>query len=335
MEIGVLSDQQSPDTMRRWAEAVEAAGIDIFAQGDSQCMKREVYTTMAVVAEHSSTVRLPVVCTNPVTRHPTVTASAIATVDEISDGRAILGVGTGDSAVRNTELTPATVAGVRDSIRTVRELFETGTSERDGDELKFNWWEADRRPPIFLVGGGPKMLATGGETADGVVYGGAVTPEKIRWATSRVRAGAERAGRDPAHIEFWASAPCQVASTRADALDDLRHIFAAAAHIISNIEGELDDLPAETARSIRQLREDYRSDLHNDLDAPHNAELIEKYDLLEFMADRIGIAGTSKQVVEQLRELRELGVDGVLLAPRVPEPIETTTRLGEEVIPKL
>jgi 5,10-methylenetetrahydromethanopterin reductase len=335
MEVGILADQRAPETMRRWTAAVEAANIDIFAQGDSQCMKREVYSTMALVAENSSSVRLPVVCTNPVTRHPTVTAGAIATVDEISDGRAILGMGTGDSAVRNTELTPATVSEVHDSMRMIRELLRTGRAERKGEELTFSWWDAERTPPIFLVGGGPKMLALGGEIADGVVYGGAVTPEKIAWARSKVRQGADDAGRDPDGIEFWTTAPCQVADTREEALDELHHIFAAAAHILSNIEGELDDLPEDTARSIRQLGEEYRPDVHNTLDEPHNAELIEKYDLLEFMSDRIGIAGTAEQVVDQLHELREMGVDGVLLAPRVSDPIETTERLGREVVPEV
>lgn len=126
-----------------------------------------------------------------------------------------------------------------------------------------------------------------------------------------------------------------MASTRDEALDDLRHIFAAAAHIISNIQGELDDLPEDIARSIRRLGEDYRPDLHNRLDEPYNADLVEKYGLLDFLSNRIGIVGTPDEVVEQLYELREGGVDGVLLAPRVPDPLETTSRLGNQVIPEV
>jgi 5,10-methylenetetrahydromethanopterin reductase len=93
----------------------EAQGFDWLGVADSQSVFRELYVALALAALHTRRVRLGPLVTNPQTRHLVVTASAIASVDELSGGRAALGLGSGDSAIYTIGAPPATVAGLEDA----------------------------------------------------------------------------------------------------------------------------------------------------------------------------------------------------------------------------
>lgn len=328
MKIGVSIDPRHPNVMRECAREAEAAGVDAVVCGDSQSLYREVYVSLTVLAEHSESPDLGVVATNPVTRHLTVTASSVATLDEVSDGRALLGMATGDSAVKNTELVPASLSTLGDAIRTVRELMDEGEAEWRGGTSVLR--EVDRRIPVYLVGEGPRTLTLGGRIADGIVYGGWVSPDSLEWAQARVEKGADQTGRVVAPT-FWASAACEVADTESAAVDELRHILSAKAHIKSF--GDMERIPAELHDQFAALGEEYRSDLHNKYDASHNAELLDEHDLREFLSEQWAVAGSPDRIQERLRELKAQGVDGVFLLLRTADPAATIRRLGEDVLP--
>lgn len=329
MELGVSINAGEPAYVKECARAVESAGIDVLAHPDSQAIDREVYTSLALSAEYTEAPRLAVVATNPVTRHVTVTASAIATVDEISGGRAVLCMATGDSAVRNTELKPASLRGLGESLTAIDELFADGTTEfRDGVS-NLNWPE--RSVPTFIATSGPKTLEVAGRIADGVVFHGGL--ERVDWALSRVAEGARRVGRDPDDVEFWVATPGEVANTREEAIDSLRHTLAGYVHYRAK-HGALDDVPDDVADRMRRMADEYRPDLHNTFDDPHNAELIDEYDLRGAVADK-PVAGTPGQVTKQLEAYDQKGVDCVLLMLRHDHPAKTVRRLGDDVVPKL
>ena len=89
---------------------LDQAGVAMIGSGDSQALYHEQLIRTALAAEHTSSARVGTWINNPITRHPAVTAAAIATVDDIAPGRAFLGVGTGDSTVYNANLRPANLA---------------------------------------------------------------------------------------------------------------------------------------------------------------------------------------------------------------------------------
>jgi alkanesulfonate monooxygenase SsuD/methylene tetrahydromethanopterin reductase-like flavin-dependent oxidoreductase (luciferase family) len=329
MKLGVSIDPRSTDKMRECAREAESAGLDAVVCGDSQSMYREVYTTLAILVEHTETPDLGVMATNPVTRHITVTASSIATIDEASDGRAILGMATGDSAVNNTEKKPASLRTLAEAMRSIRELQVEGETEWQGGMSRLNW--TDSEVPIYLIAEGKQTLALGGQLADGVVHGGWFTGEQIDWAKSRIELGYDRAGRTD-DVDFWTCTACEVADTEEAAIDNLGHILSAIAHIKSY--GELDGVPDELTDQFAKLGEEYRSDLHNDYDAPHNADLVDKYGLREFMADNWTAAGPPDRILERIENVKRTGVDGVMLFLRTPDPAETIRRLGEHDIPQ-
>jgi 5,10-methylenetetrahydromethanopterin reductase len=107
-----------------------------------------MYTTMALCAQATQRVLIGPTVTNPITRHPAVAASGIATIDEIAPGRAIFGIGSGDSAILNLAERPATLADLRAYVGAVRDLHTRREAEWRGRTARLTW--APRPVPIYL-----------------------------------------------------------------------------------------------------------------------------------------------------------------------------------------
>lgn len=286
-----------------------------------------MYTSLAVAAEHSNSVKLAVMATNPMTRHISVIASAISTIDDFSNSRTTLCMAIGDSAVRNTELKPASLKTLKESVESIRELLKDGETEWRGGSVNMNW-NPKGDIPIYIATTGPKTLKTAGKFADGAVFYG--DQDRVKWAINQVNEGARAAGRDPESVDFWVATAGEVANSKEEAIDSLRHTLAATLHFQGK-DGHLEEYSEDIADRIRNLANEYRPELHNTFNSPHNAKLIDKYDLREIVRNR-PIAGTPSQVRKQLRQCRDLNVDGVTLLLRHDHPIETIQRIGEDII---
>ena len=146
--------------------------------------------------------------TNPLTRHPAITAVAAATVDEISDGRMILGIGAGDRPLMALGMRPARLASLRASIEAIRELWSGGdvSVQDDAFVLERAHMRFSARPdiPIYVSASGPKTLELAGEIADGVILLVGLFPEALAWALEHVERGAAKAGRPRPHVAVFA-----------------------------------------------------------------------------------------------------------------------------------
>ena len=152
--------------------------------------------------------RLGTCVTNPATREPSVTASALAVLDEVSGGRMDLGIGRGDSARRVLGKPPTTIATLEEAIVVIRDLVEGRTVTYEGTEISLPW--AGRwRLPVWVAGYGPMALAMTGRVADGVILQLA-DPDLIRWLVSQVREAEAAAGRPPGSVKVQAAAPAHV-----------------------------------------------------------------------------------------------------------------------------
>src|SRR5678815_4876202 len=139
----------------------ESVGFDYVWLFDSHVLWREAYVLLALMAEHTDRLRLGTCVTNPGTREPSVTASALATLDEISGGRMDLGIGRGDSARRVLGKPPITLANTEEAIVVIRALVEGRTVTYEGTELVLPWtgkWTL----PVWVAGYGPMALAMTG-----------------------------------------------------------------------------------------------------------------------------------------------------------------------------
>src|SRR5205814_8564184 len=143
----------------------EMLGWDAAFQPDSQLRRRDTYVLLAAAARATTTIMLGPLLANPVNRHPTVTASSIATIDELAPGRVLLGWGVGDTAVRLAGLRPARVKELEASTRLMRTLL-------DGGEVAVGAERPARLPhhrpvPIWIAAGGPRTPRMAGGGPDG------------------------------------------------------------------------------------------------------------------------------------------------------------------------
>jgi len=195
-------DSRSVDAFAADVRRAETLGWDAAFQPDSQLRRRDTYVMLAAAARSTERITLATLLANPVNRHPSVTASSIATIDELAPGRTLLGWGVGDTAVRLIGLKPARVHELEASTRLMRALLDgrgVDVGAREPAHLPHH-----RPVPIWIAAGGPRTLRMAGGVADGVFIRVGTHPANIQKSIDEIRAGAAAAGRDPATVRLGA-----------------------------------------------------------------------------------------------------------------------------------
>src|SRR6185503_3301884 len=131
---------------RKLAERAEAAGFDGISFGDTQCISGDAFVGLTAAALVTTHLKLAVGVTNPVTRHPAATACAIASVQVESKGRAVLGIGRGDSAVSKLHLRAGTVAELEQYVEQLQGYLSGGIVELRGRASSLEWLATSRSP---------------------------------------------------------------------------------------------------------------------------------------------------------------------------------------------
>jgi 5,10-methylenetetrahydromethanopterin reductase len=167
ISLGVYPNQ-SPAEIIGTGKLAEELGFSTLWVLDSHLLFREVYTLLGALAVSTRRIRLGTGVTNPLTRHPTVTASALATLAALSGGRATLGISVGDSALKAMNLEVAKVADLETTVRQCRNLV-AGADVSFGAGKTARLHHAGLPVPIYVAATGPRMLKLAGEIADGVI----------------------------------------------------------------------------------------------------------------------------------------------------------------------
>lgn len=339
MEFGISFLPHDVETMVAKAQQAEEMGFDLFGVADSQCVARELYTTLGVVAQATSSMEVGPVVTNPVTRHPAVTASGIATVQECTDGRAILGIATGDSAVYTLGERPARLAELEETIGKLRTLWRGESVEFDEKPVSLRWLPETGTAgdvSIMFAAEGPKTLRTAGGVADRVIIGLGLLPEVIEEAVAAVEEGARNAGRDPDDVDIWLLSQVNIADSYPTAVDEIKMGLAASAHHSLQFTFEGKSVPGEYEDDLRELVKRYDPDQHEETGETTNKRLVEELGLTDYLADRYAIVGTVDDCVEKIRAIDATGaVDGIVMPLHREEERDLLARLGREVLPRV
>ncbi|HEX4659245.1 MAG TPA: TIGR03842 family LLM class F420-dependent oxidoreductase [Streptosporangiaceae bacterium] len=293
---------------------------------DSHVLWQEVYPIFTLMAAATKDIHLGTCVTNPVTRDPTVTAAAMATLNEISGGRMEMGIGRGDSAQRVLGRGPVTVAALEQACRTIRDLAEGREIDLDGTEVQLKWSEGHRLP-VWVAAYGPMALRCAGRVADGVILQLA-DPFIIEWALRYLREGAEQAGRNPADIKVMAAAPAYLSDDLAHAREQVRWFPALVSnHVVDLVKRYHDaELPAALTDYIA-ARESYDY-AHHGRTGSENAEFV-----TDEVVDRFCVLGGPDEVRDKLAELENLGVDQFNIYSMVDDPRALISGFGREIIP--
>jgi probable F420-dependent oxidoreductase len=266
--------------------------------------------------------------TNPATRDVTVTASVLATLNEISGGRMVMGIGRGDSARRVIGKPPVTVEHLEEACRAIKALAEGREIDYEGTPTQLKW-STGATLPVWVAAYGPKALRAAGRVADGLIMQLA-DPYIVEWSLQYVREGAEEAGRSFEDIQIMSAAPAYITDDLAYARDQVRWFPALVSnHVVDLVKRYADtDLPQELTDYIA-AREHYDYAEHGRTGAEHASFVTDE------VVDRFCVIGTAERCREKLRELEALGVHQFNIYSMVDDPAAVIEGFGDQIIPTL
>lgn len=323
-----LQGIQAPVVFQEQVRELEEAGFSYLWVTDSSLHARYVYAYLTLAAINSKCLKLGTGITHPYTRHPGITASAIATLDEISGGRAVLGVGAGDRPTAELGYAPARVQVLREMVMVIRRLMAGERLDHKG--AAFNLVGAELRYryrdqiPIFIACSGPRMLALAGEVADGVIVQCGLFPEAIEFALECIAKGAKKARRSLDEIDIWLMACGRISEDRAEALDSSRSMAAWFAQTASHY-CEVAGFDPEIIRNIQDAYQGGEFHLAKDAAALVSDEMVELFT----------IAGTPKESRERIEPLLMDGVRGINFMPIGPDRFQSSRLFAQWVVQPL
>jgi 5,10-methylenetetrahydromethanopterin reductase len=235
MQFGVCDIAVDPtDRFIELVRYLDGSGWDYLWVVDCVLHSRDTFAYLGVATQHSRRLKLGTNIVNPVSRHPAVNLVGITTIDDLTGGRAVFGVGLGsDYYLKEIGKPPATRRLVGDTVTQCRYYTER------------------RAIPIYVAATGPRMLELGGEVGDGVFVHVGAHPKTVAFAQERIRAGAKGAGRDPERIDVSLFLFCSIGPDRRECLDDCRM---ATALIVSRVP-DYARLMGYDAKRVDEIRE--------------------------------------------------------------------------------
>lgn len=289
---------------------------------------RNVYVILTLIANYTDRVFLGPGVTNPYLTHPAVIASSTASLDRISGGRAVLGIGAGDKVTLG-------FLGVkrRKPLTTVRECVEILRSFFRGERVSYNGeifqvqsaalaFKPRPNIPIYIGAQGPKMLALAAEIGDGVLIN-ASHPVDFKFAIEHIKKGLERGGKSMEQIDVAAYASFSV---HEDAKKALKAAIPVVAFIVAGspqIVLERHDIPEEKAATIGEL---LRSGKFKDAFGM----------VTEDMIDAFSIHGTPEDCIKRIEELIDVGITQLVVgSPIGPKRRSAMKLISEKIIPRL
>lgn len=330
--VGILSERPQSE-LATLATKIEKLGYDNIWIADER-FYRDPYVTMANFCFATQTVQLGTSVTNPYTRYPAVTAAAIASLDELSGGRAILGIGAGGSNHRMLGIKREKPAvALREAITVIRRLIAGEKVTYEGEIVKVYDAKLDFQPirpqiPVYIAARGPSILELAGEIADGVIIGGFTSEEGIHYALEHVARGAARANRSLDDIDIVSWLYTSISDDPQAARRAVRKLVVIS---IINSKPIVDEIRLPIPRKLREAL-----DRHNWSQAPD--VLPEYLDLLsEEIIDRFSVSGTVADCAERIRVLSKLGIRQMAILPFATEhdsKEDVVTRFKTEVVPR-
>jgi len=323
---------------------------------DSQMLGSEVYAALATCALKTSSIKLGPGVTNPASRIAPLTACGMATINELAPGRAILGIGTGNTTRRTLGMPAARLAELREHIQVCRGLFhDEVTDYREGErhrKIKFlnpdlGFINVEDEIPIYMAASGPKSCQLAGEVADGVILFGAVHPGLIDFLLDNVRKGAERAGRrfDDLYILSMTAFYLTPPGTRIES-DEVRRAVGPMVASSSNIFAlsarlEPSCLPDDLREPITAFKDAYRAPdepietRHLKLYSGYLQQLKQEHVplLTEQIIRATTLTGTADQVAESIAAMRGAGIHQVAIQP-ILDTATTVKQVATEIMPR-
>src|SRR5215813_9795594 len=311
------------------ARRAEALGFEAIFLADSQMNNVDPYQALAVCAVNTKRIRLGTAVTNMVYRDPTITANSFATLNEISQGRAIIGMGTGDGPVYSLGRTATKLVEFEQGLRVIRDLLHDRgievpkTRERSsGGRVTL---KIGKRPvPIYISAEGPKTLRIAGRVCDGVILGTGFDLDVMEWAQARILEGAKEMGRAISEIDVMPAGMICVDEDGERARQRVRSRMANRAH--HNFRFTMETVRAGEVAGVRRFMEGF------DISKPIE-ERVDPNLITDYLLQRFTIAGTPQECAARVKQLATTGIKRILLTPPNTDYDAIMEAWGRRVIP--
>lgn len=287
---------------------------------------RDVWSTLSVLALRTEKIKLGSGVTNPYTRNVAQIASSIVTVDELSNGRAVLGIGPGDKATFEALgiqwVKP--VKTIVEAVTVIRRLIAGERVKFEGEVVKVGGAKLAVKPkatiPIYIGAQGPVMLRTAGQIGDGVLIN-ASHPKDFELAISQVKAGVEKACRKMEDVDVAAYTSFSIDQDPQKAEKAARIVVA---FIVAGAPGEILErhgISLESAKTVREAigKGDFKTATKS---------------ITSEMLSAFAVCGTPETCVSRIEELLKTGVTQIIAgSPLGPDKKTSIDLIGEKIIP--
>ena len=292
--------------------------------GDSHMIWREVYALLGAMAVATKKIQIGPGVTHPEIRHFTVTASAMATLNELSDGRVVLGIGVGATGPGNIGLKPVSVERLEEVVVLLKKLLAGESIELDGKIVRCAF-AAGGPIPIFIGTRAPKVFQMATRLADGIIYTG--ERESMKPLVDFVREYSAKIGRDAHEVKIVYRLPCSIADNPGEAREIVKGKIARTAMTYLgrlHRRGELHD--AEDQKAVERLWREYDTYHHM---GPEHSHLVR-----DEWVDRFALAGSGEQVREKVKAILDEGVDEITIIP-FGDKAQVVDRFAKEVMERI
>ena len=322
-----------PGRAAELARMAEGDGWDGLAFTDSQNLGGDVFAALGVAAQVTSRITLATGATNPATRHPAVVASAIATIQVESGGRAWLGIARGDSALAYLGRKPQPLGEFAAGLEQVQAYLRGETIDLNGFASRIEWLSTQTpHVPISVAATGPRVIEIAARIADAITFSVGADPQRLRPAielATRIRRDTSLPPlRLGAYVNSIAHPDVAVARELVRGRMGVYARFSTMSPSVTSTLSEAD------RRVVEELAGTYDLRAHAASGARHEAALADDF------VDRFGVVGPSENVAERLVELARLGLDHLVIvghSRNTPSEVlaESSHRFGLEVIPRV
>jgi 5,10-methylenetetrahydromethanopterin reductase len=294
------------------ARRMEQLGFASLLFTDSQNLCPEVWSQLSLAARASERIRLGPGVTNSVTRDPALTACAAATLQSTSQGRALLCVGRGDSAVQRIGRREQPVRDFEIYLTTVQAYLRGESVDRDGFASRLEFLPALGdlpKVPLEVMATGPRVIELSARVADRVCLALGADPAFLADRIAAARRAAADAGRPPGALQVGAIVNCVIADDVAAAREAIRGGATTFARFSSFRGNDLAALPAALRDAVDWIRGHYDMRDHTRTGVAHTRGISDAF------VDWFGIAGPAALARERFRALAALGLDFVHVVP--------------------
>jgi 5,10-methylenetetrahydromethanopterin reductase len=314
-EFGIVMEP-SPGYTAPLAAEIEAMGFDVLLCPDTQCLSPDPYGQLSLAASRTRRLRLGTGVTNPNTRDASVTAGALATLQLESGGRAICGIGRGDSSAAHIGQRSATTAELRTYVERVRGYLRGEVVMRGETASQMRWLQGTTLPavPLDLACTGPATIRMAADVADRVTFAVGSAPERIDWALATLRARLAENGRPRESISVGAFVNLVCDPDEKRAIELGRMISGMVAHFAGMKDSPVEHLPPRLKKLALAMKSGYDMARHAQDEGSHLALVDDEF------VDWFSICGPPAKCEERLGGLIGKGLDHVYLLGGSPVP---------------